>query len=359
MADKLARLDSLLCEVKELQIRDGLHVFGRAPEGEPRTDLLVALARAPRGRGEAGDASLLRALAADLRLDWDPLAASSAKPGPARGLPSSRGSRPLAHPGDTVERLELLAAAWSPAKPLPDPGWAATRAVLDTVERRLAPAIDVSGRREIAALLAGLDGRRVPPGPSGAPTRGRPEVLPTGRNFYSVDCRAVPTPAAWPLGWRSAELVVEQYLQRHGTWPRQVALSAWGTANMRTGGDDIAQALALLGCRPVWDPDSRRVTGVEVLPLAVLGRPAGRRHLAGLRLLPRRLPGPDRAARRCRAGGGAPRRAGGRQPASRRRPRRDRERWSPPACRKRPPGGDRSRGSLAASPVRMAPACRR
>ena len=75
-------------------------------------------------------------------------------------------------------------------------------------------------------------------------------MLPTGRNFYSVDCRAVPTPAAWQLGWRSAELVVEQYLQRHGTWPRQVALSAWGTANMRTGGDDIAQALALLGCRP-------------------------------------------------------------------------------------------------------------
>jgi cobaltochelatase CobN len=75
------------------------------------------------------------------------------------------------------------------------------------------------------------------------------------------------------LGWRSAELVIEQYLQRHGTWPRQVALSAWGTANMRTGGDDIAQALALLGCRPVWDTDSRRVTGVEVLPLDVLGRP--------------------------------------------------------------------------------------
>ena len=78
-------------------------------------------------------------------------------------------------------------------------------------------------------------------------------MLPTGRNFYSVDCRAVPTPAAWQLGWRSAELVVEQYLQRHGTWPRQVALSAWGTANMRTGGDDIAQALALMGCRPQWD----------------------------------------------------------------------------------------------------------
>ena len=130
-----------------------------------------------------------------------------------------------------------------------------------------------SGRLELAGLLAGLDGRRVAPGPSGAPTRGKPEVLPTGRNFYSVDCRAVPTPAAWELGWRSAGLVVEQYLQRHGNWPRQVALSAWGTANMRTGGDDIAQALALMGCRPVWDRDSRRVTGVEVMPLAVLGRP--------------------------------------------------------------------------------------
>jgi cobaltochelatase CobN len=98
-------------------------------------------------------------------------------------------------------------------------------------------------------------------------------VLPTGRNFYSVDTRTVPTPAAWTLGWKSATLLLERHAQDHGDWPRSLALSAWGTSNMRTGGDDIAQALALIGARPTWDQASRRVTGFEVLPAAVLGRP--------------------------------------------------------------------------------------
>ena len=270
---RLARVDGHICEVKELQIRDGLHVFGRSPEGAQLTDLLAALARPPRGCGEGADASLPRALADDLGLGWDPLGAELGEPwtGPRPAVLAGPG--PWRTQGDTVERLEQLARALIAGERPAEPAWHATRAVLDSVERRLRPAVTGSGRAEMAALLAGLAGRRVAPGPSGAPTRGRPEVLPTGRNFYSVDCRAVPTPAAWRLGWRSAGLVVEQYLQRYGTWPRQVALSAWGTANMRTGGDDVAQALALLGCRPVWDTDSRRVTGVEVLPLSVLGRP--------------------------------------------------------------------------------------
>ena len=271
--DHLARLDSHLCEIKELQIRDGLHVFGRSPDGGQLTDLLLALVRAPRGRGQGPDASLLRALADDLALGWDPLGAALAKPwlGPRPGALAGQGV--WRSEGHTVERLERLARLLVGGEAEPEPGWAATRSVLAELRSRLQPAVAASGRLELAGLLAGLDGRRVPPGPSGAPTRGRPEILPTGRNFYSVDCRAVPTPAAWELGWRSAGLVVEQYLQRHGTWPRQVALSAWGTANMRTGGDDIAQALALMGCRPVWDRDSRRVVGVEVMPLSVLGRP--------------------------------------------------------------------------------------
>jgi cobaltochelatase CobN len=98
-------------------------------------------------------------------------------------------------------------------------------------------------------------------------------VLPTGRNFYSVDTRAVPTPAAWQLGWKSAALLVERHAQENGSYPERVALSAWGTANMRTGGDDVAQALALLGVRPTWEPMSGRVTGFEILPATVLDRP--------------------------------------------------------------------------------------
>jgi cobaltochelatase CobN len=113
----------------------------------------------------------------------------------------------------------------------------------------------------------------VAPGPSGAPTRGRPDTIPTGRNFYTLDTRAVPTPAAWTLGWKSAGLLVARHAQEHGEYPRAIALSAWGTSNMRTGGEDIAQAFALLGARPTWDQSSRRVTGFEILPLGVLDRP--------------------------------------------------------------------------------------
>ncbi len=145
--------------------------------------------------------------------------------------------------------------------------------MLAWIEATLRPAVTACGPAEIAAVLAGLDGRRVEPGPSGAPSRGRPEVLPTGRNFFSVDTRAVPTPAAWQLGWHSAGLLVERYAQEHGNYPARLALSAWGTANMRTGGDDIAQALALIGVRPVWEGASGRVTGFEILPASVLDRP--------------------------------------------------------------------------------------
>ena len=151
--------------------------------------------------------------------------------------------------------------------------WTATRAVLDAVEARIRPSIERSGPAEIAGLLTGLAGRFVVPGPSGAPSRGRPDVLPTGRNFYSVDSRAVPTPAAWELGRKSAEMLVTRYAQDHGDWPKSFGLTAWGTSNMRTGGDDIAQALALIGAKPVWDNASRRVTGYEIIPQAKMNRP--------------------------------------------------------------------------------------
>ena len=151
--------------------------------------------------------------------------------------------------------------------------WSATHSVVSWIATDLAPALDASGDAEIAAILTALDGRFVAPGPSGAPTRGRPDVLPTGRNFYSVDVRAVPTAAAWTLGRRAADAVALRYFQDEGEWPRSIALSAWGTSNMRTGGDDIAQILALIGAEPVWEPGTGRVTGFKVISLADLGRP--------------------------------------------------------------------------------------
>ena len=278
-ADALKKLDNYLCELKEMQIRDGLHIFGQSPSGDQLTDLLVALVRVPRsaskdGGDEDGDASLTRALAADLGLDFDPLDCDMAAPWPGpRPAALANGDGGWRSQGDAVERLEGLSRALVAGERTPAPDWRRTRAVLAVVEETIGPAVLASGAAEIEGLLTGLNGRFVRPGPSGAPTRGRPDVLPTGRNFYSIDTRIVPTPAAWLLGWKSATLLIERHAQEHGEFPRALALSAWGTSNMRTGGDDIAQALALLGVRPTWDNASRRVTGFEVLPLSVLDRP--------------------------------------------------------------------------------------
>ena len=268
----LRKLDGFLCELKELQIRDGLHVFGQSPEGERLNALLVAFAWPSRGT-RPEDASLLRALAADLALGKDPLDEDPAEPWTGARPSALTGPEPWRNYGDTVERLEALALRLVAGELASDPSWSQTDAVLDWIEQQLAPAVTGSGGAEIAGLHAGLDGRFVPPGPSGAPSRGRPEVLPTGRNFYSIDTRAVPTQAAWQLGWKSAALVLERHAQEYGNYPARVALSAWGTANMRTGGDDIAQALALIAARPVWERSSGRVTGFEILPASVLDRP--------------------------------------------------------------------------------------
>jgi cobaltochelatase CobN len=266
----LATIDNHLCELKELQIRDGLHILGRAPVADQRTDLLVALTRLKRGKGAGADASIITALARDLGIAPDPMTAEPTA-APESAVPPRLGR--CRHMGDVRDALERLARELVEDSTAPDPAWTGVAAVLAFIRDDLAPRLERSAALETANLLAGLDGRFVEPGPSGAPTRGRLDVLPTGRNFYSVDTRAVPTPTAWALGWRSAETLLEQHLQQHGDWPRRLALSAWGTANMRTGGDDIAQALAFLGCRPRWDGSSNRVIGVEVLPLGVLGRP--------------------------------------------------------------------------------------
>ena len=268
----LGAIDNYLCELKESQIRDGLHIFGEAPKGRLAEDLIVALTRVPREAGKGGDASLIRALADDLQLGFDPLDCEMGArwEGPRPDVLVGEGAWRIV--GDTVERLEVLASKLVAGGACPA-DWAATQAVLDEIEARVRPAVEACGEAEIGALLRGLSGRFVPPGPSGAPTRGRLDVLPTGRNFYSLDSRSLPTRTAWKLGWKSASLLIERHLQDSGDWPKALVLTAWGTANMRTGGDDIAQAMALIGVKPVWDDNSARVTGYEVLPMSVLGRP--------------------------------------------------------------------------------------
>ncbi|EJM86785.1 cobaltochelatase, CobN subunit [Pseudomonas sp. GM74] len=302
----LPRLDTYLCDLKESQIRDGLHVFGESPAGRLRIDTLLALLRIPRGDGRGAQSSLLRALAKAFGLGFDPLDCTLADPwtGPRPEPLLLISNETWRTAGDTRERLELFAAQLisdalnnpcgsglaresvehstlmsidpplSRASPLPQgAGWNEVQAIIDGLREVVAPRLDACGPAEMRGLLDALSGRFVPAGPSGAPSRGRLDVLPTGRNFYSVDVRNLPTTTAWRIGFQSANLILERHLQDHGDHLRQLGLSVWGTATMRTGGDDIAQAMALMGVRPVWATGSQRVDDFEILPLSLLDRP--------------------------------------------------------------------------------------
>ncbi len=185
-------------------------------------------------------------------------------------------TRPWRTRGEGIAALEAQAAVWVDqllaGKPYDPPPGTAAQGALDWLEATLLPRLRQTPQ-ELTHLLRGLAGHYVPSGPAGAPSRGRPEVLPTGRNFYGVDVRAIPTETAWDVGQRAAQAVIERYTQDQGEYPRTLALSVWGTATLRTGGDDLAEALALLGVRPVWAGPSRRVVDFEILPLGYLGRP--------------------------------------------------------------------------------------
>ncbi|MDM9383368.1 cobaltochelatase subunit CobN [Chlorogloeopsis sp. ULAP01] len=270
-------IDGYLCELKEAQIRDGLHIFGQCPTGRQLRDLIVAIARHP-NRHQIG---FTRALAQDLGLDFDPLTAdfSTELSAISQQVLLAKYQRTCRTVGDAVEVLEAHAAELIENLLSPTSGRSQGTAptpplssALDWIRLRLIPSLQQT-HQEITHLLRGLDGKYVPSAPAGAPTRGRPEVLPTGKNFYSVDIRAIPTEIAWDIGRKAAETLIEVYTQANGEYPKTLALSVWGTATMRTGGDDIAEALALIGVQPVWDGAARRVVDFEILPLSVLGRP--------------------------------------------------------------------------------------
>ncbi|KGG91749.1 MULTISPECIES: cobaltochelatase subunit CobN [Comamonas] len=270
----LERIDAYLCELKETQIRDGLHIFGSSPQGQLRESTLLSLARYPGNVGS--EQGLLNALTADLlpAMDWNPLDMDAAAPwnGPRPAALQQQDAGSWRHGGDTRERLELLALQVI-ANPTLARDWPHTLQVLTRIEQQIAPSLDACGPQELLQFSQALQGRFVPPGPSGSPSRGRCDTLPTGRNFYTVDTRAIPTQTAWALGQQSAQRVLERYLQEHGEYPQAIGLSVWGTATMRTGGDDIAQAFALIGVRPKWAAGSQRVTDFEVIPAVGLRRP--------------------------------------------------------------------------------------
>ncbi|PVY96186.1 cobaltochelatase subunit CobN [Actinomycetospora cinnamomea] len=259
--DFVMHLDGWLCEIKDAQIRDGLHVLGQAPTGQERVDMVLAVLRA--------------------RQLWS---GTQSLPGLREALGLTENEAPRAE----VDRVEEL--AHSLVLGMEKRAWAVddvadvTLEVLGTehgtvtdiltfAATEVVPRLDGT-TAEITGVLHALDGGHVKAGPSGSPLRGLVNVLPTGRNFYSIDPRAVPSRLAWETGQMLADSLLERYRADHdGEWPTSVGLSLWGTAAMRTSGDDVAEALALMGVRPVWDEASRRVTGLEVVPTEELGRP--------------------------------------------------------------------------------------
>ncbi|MBA8963405.1 cobaltochelatase subunit CobN [Rhodococcus opacus] len=253
--DMLLHVDGWLCEIKDVQIRDGLHILGAAPRDDAEVELVLAMLRA--------------------RQMW----------GGEQNVPGLREALGLSEDGDEsrtrVDDIEQQAHAlvqgmhdadWKPdaADTLTDDATVAK--ILRFAATEVVPRLRETDN-EIAQVLHALDGGFIAAGPSGSPLRGLINVLPTGRNFYSVDPKAVPSRLAWETGQAMAESLLDRYKSDHGEWPRSVGLSVWGTSAMRTSGDDIAEVFALLGVRPVWDEASRRVVNLEVIDLEELGRP--------------------------------------------------------------------------------------
>jgi cobaltochelatase CobN len=293
-AHLLEDLDAYLCDLGRAQIRDGLHVFGAPPQGSGLVDLLFAILRSPNDSVPSLVETVTRASGIDPAVLRDALGVWSEPVPPVL----SAWATAFATVGQIRCALDELARAllrdlagctFSPAcidgvilqrfAPSGGSGAAALspplmdlsqicRFVCETLAPNLARTTDESRN-----LLAALNGSYVPAGPSGSPSRGMAHVLPTGRNFYTVDPRGLPTPAAWSTGAALAREALARHFAEKGRWPESIALSVWGTPTMRTGGDDIAQALALLGARPIWEAETRRTCGVEIIPLCELGRP--------------------------------------------------------------------------------------
>ena len=270
-------IDGYLCELGTAQIRDGLHILGAVP---PLPDTLRALTRLPNGAVPGLQPAIAAAAGCDLR-------ALLETPGQRLDHPRDVWGSSCASHADLIERFEDVARALY--VDLEDAGFqtqeiprivsahlgARDEAVERTLTyacRALVPAIEWV-TDEVENVLNALAGCYVPPGPAGAPTRGMAHTLPTGRNFYAVDPRAVPSQAAWRVGEQLAREVVERHVAEEARYPEMIGLGAWGTAQMRTQGDDIAEVLALLGVEPVWDPQSRRIQDLAVIPLERLGRP--------------------------------------------------------------------------------------
>jgi cobaltochelatase CobN len=270
--DFLEKLHAYLNEVTDAQIRDGLHILGEPPTNSRLEEFIVALTRLSNGAVP----SLRQSIAEMKGYDYEDLIANRGKLNPD-GKTN----------GDIIKELNNF--SFELVKKFHSEGFkeqsvdAITKAVLggnDPNVKRclvyiasfLAPALAAT-TNELTYTLSACEGSYVPPGPSGSLTRGMADILPTGRNFYSVDPRAVPSSAAWQVGVALGDALLERYLKEEGKYPENIGIVIWATDAMKTKGDDIAEIFYLMGVKPVWEETSGRVTGVEVIPLETLKRP--------------------------------------------------------------------------------------
>jgi cobaltochelatase CobN len=288
-AHLIENLDGYLCELGSALIRGGLHTLGEHYTGERLRDLVQAMVRVPNLDVPSLRAGVASAFGLQLEALVDALGTRLQLSD--RRLARSAG-REVVTASDALEAIDGLCARL--LEHLESSQWCVESAqrrrlahavlgtttvptglmrTLDFIATRLIADLNTSADDEIGNLLNALEGAYVPAGPSGAPTRGMAHVLPTGRNFYAIDPRSMPSQSAWRVGQQLADALVERHQRETGAFPQSVGLSIWGTSAMRTHGDDIAQVFALLGVRPVWQSESRRLTGVEVVSLADLGRP--------------------------------------------------------------------------------------
>ncbi len=270
----LERLHDCLTDLADTMINDGLHILGTTPEGEKLVEFLVQLTRLPNGEVPSLRESVLRAMG----YDHDDLLENKGKTLEQYGNRTGGEILRLGHEAALGMVRELESAGFqresirSAVESYLGVYHADVASVLTYITETLVPRIR-QVTDELTASLRAFDGRFVQPGPSGAPSRGQADILPTGRNFYSVDPDKIPSPAAWEVGKRLGDGLIERYLSETGKYPESIGILLWGGPTMRSKGDDLAEILYLMGVRPRWRKGSGKVAGLEVIPLSELGRP--------------------------------------------------------------------------------------
>ena len=275
--DYVGRLHNYVTDIKNMQIRTGLHIMGQPPEGDGLSEYVEALVRLDNGDVP----SLVQLLATEAGYSYDELLADSSRLTP-EGLTYGMKLDALGEEGHRL--ITFLAArdydpaavrealAQPEAASLSEAGRQRLGQVLDYICETIVPNLRRT-TEELTNTLRALAGGYIEPSPAGAPSSGGADLLPTGRNFYGVDPRLLPTPAAWELGKRLGDEVVSQYIAEEGRYPEACGIVLWAGANMRSHGQCVAEFLYLMGVRPVWQRPSQRVVGLEVIPLEELKRP--------------------------------------------------------------------------------------